>query len=209
MKIFTKTAFTLIEMLIAVILISLLIGLAIFSFKHQLLIIQKIQKVGINKILAYNELRSSLQSMKYYVVDDYDILNYPMKNLHLYFSGTQTEVNYITTNPLFSNDIAVVKLFCDSNQLKYQEEPLYGNINFLKPAVLENSKQISIYRELEKCEFEYFYGEKKFESLENKIPTTVVLNIKSQNIHDALYIDVKSDYNTSLGMVRNAIYPIE
>lgn len=208
-KISSKTAFSLVEMLIALILISLLIGLAVFSFKHQLLIIQKTKKTGINKVLVYNQLRSSIQSMKYYVVDDYDILNNQMKNLHFYFSGTKTEMNYITISPLFSDDIAVVELLCNGNELVYKEEPLYDNIDFLRPHVLEESREISIYKNLDKCEFEYFYGENKFEILNNIVPTTVVLNIISQDIYDPLYINVKSDYNTSLGIIKDALYPVQ
>ncbi len=195
------------EMLIAVILISLLIGVAMFSFKHLLLTMKKTDFKGINKVLKFNQLRTSIQSIKYYVVDDYDMLNHSMKNIHHYFSGTKMTMRYITSSPIFSEDIAVVKLSCIDESLVYKEEPLYGKIDFLRPGVLEESRQINIYNDLEVCKFEYFIKDKKFESVANEIPTAINIKIKNNKQKVDLYTNIKSDYNQTLGNTYNAISP--
>lgn len=197
------------EMLIAVVLISLLIGVAMFSFKHLLITMKKTDFTGINKVLKFNQLRTSIQSIKYYVVDDYDILNNPMKNLHHYFDGTKLQLNYITKSPLFSKDIAVVKLSCLEEALIYQEEPLYGKIDFLRPLVLEDSKRITIYRDLEICEFEYFIKDKKFETITNQVPTAININIKNYKQKIDIYSDIKSDYNITKWKIYDTIYPTD
>lgn len=197
------------EMLVGVILISLLIGVAIFSFRHQLITIQKTQKVGINSVITYNQLRTSLQSIKYYVVDDYDTLNYPMQNLHLFFSGTTNEMHYITNSPLFSNEIALVKLECLESNLLYHEEPLYGRIDFLRPELKEDSKKTALYENLEKCEFNYFKKDIKLSALQNDIPTAIVIDLTSKEILNRVYVNVQSDYNQSVGIVNEAIYPVD
>lgn len=204
-----RAAFSLVEMLVAVILITLLIGIAIFSFKYQLIAINKTQKVGINKVLAYNQLRSSIQSMKYYVVDDYDNLNKPMKNLHVYFNGTKDEVNYITTSPLFSKDIALVKLLCLDNELIYQEEPLYGNMNFLRPELGIESRKETIYNNLSNCEFKYIVKNNSIENLSNHIPNAIEIKLESIVYNNEFYINIRSDYNQSVGRIYNVMYPIE
>lgn len=197
------------EMLIAVILISLLIGVAMFSFKHLLLTMKRTDFTGINKVLKFNQLRTSIQSIKYYVVDDYDILNDPMKNLHHYFNGTKSTMKYITKSPLFSKDIALVKLSCLDNKLVYQEEPLYERIDFLKPAVLKNSRKVTIYNNLKICEFNYFIKNKKFEMLINQVPTNININIKNNKETLNIYTNIESDYNISRGVIYGAIYPDE
>ena len=201
-----RYAFTLIEMLVALILISLLIGVALFAFKSQLMMIQKARTSGIDSVLSYNQLRSSLQSMKYYVVDDYDVFGRDMKNLHFYFDGGKEKMTYITTNPLFSQDVAVAQLRCVDKKLIYKEEPLYGRINFLKPQVLEDSPKITLFKNLSVCEFSYNQAPTK-STLTNDIPRTVFIDIKSQTVLP-LCVKIKSDNNITLGIIQDAMYPI-
>ena len=202
-----RAGFSLIEMLVAVVLLSLMIGVAVFSFKYQLIAIQKTKKVGINKVITYNQIRTSLQSIKYYIVDDYDMLNYPMKKLHTYFKGTKTKINFITTSPLFSKDIALAKLECIEDSLIYQEEALYGDIDFMRPELKEESKSITFYSNLQKCEFNYLYDDIFVETLTDKIPKDIMLKLTQNEIINELYVNVKSDYNRSRGTVYDAIYP--
>lgn len=203
-----RTAFSLVEMLVAVILISLLIGIAVFSFKHQLLTIGNLKKVGINKVIHYNQLRASIQSIQYYIVDHYDIVNQPMKKFHPYFNGTKDEVNYITSNPIFSKDIAVVKVECLDDRLVYYEEPLYKDIDYLKPTFKKDSKQSTIYNDLDVCEFEYIKNNNNMQDILDDIPSSIVLSLSSKNRSSDLHIDIKSDYNQSKGYIYDAVYPV-
>jgi len=204
-----KSAFSLVEMLVGIILISLLIAIAIFSFKYQLMAIDKTQRVGINKVLKFNQLRGSIQSIKYYIVDDYDNLNYPMKKLHTYFIGTKNKINYITKNPLFSKEIAVIKLECIDNNLLYTEEKLYGNIDFLRPSVKEDSRKTTLYDNLNRCEFKYILNDIEYDELIDKVPSSIEIGLATMEIDEQFYINIKSDYNNSIKEVENAIYPVE
>jgi len=203
---FVRSGFTLVEMLVAMVLVSLLIGVALFAFRSQLIMIKKAKTSGIDMVLSFNQLRSSLQSMKYYVVDDYDAFGNDMKKLHFYFNGTKKEIDYITTNPLFSKNVAVVKLTCKDKELIYQEEPLYGRINFLKPQVLDDSKKLVLYKRLKSCDFFFFKNSKKLQTLKDEIPNSVYVDIKSNFIFP-LHINIKSDNNATLGIIYNAMYP--
>lgn len=188
-------------MLVAVILISLLIGIATFALKYELIAIHKTKKIGINKVITYNQIRSSVQSMKYYIVDDYDMLGYPMEQLHPFFDATKTEITYITQNPLFSQDEAVAQIKCEDNKLVYTEERLYANIDFLRPEILETSRRKILYDNLNDCSFSYLF---KIE-----IPSSVTINLSKNNQVSQIYINVKSDYNRSIGLVRDAMYPLK
>lgn len=204
-----REAFSLVEMLIAVILITLLIGLAIFGLKYQLMAIHKTKKIGINKVIKYNQLISSIESMKYYIVDDYDTLNYPMKNLHPYFNGTSSEISFITENPLFSRDIVLVQLKCEENKLLYREEKLYENMDFLRPQLKEQIPEKTFYKDLDKCSFRYILQNKEYEILQDKIPSSVIINLYKNNDINKIYINIKSDYNQSVRIINNAVYPVE
>jgi len=201
-----REGFTLIEMLVAIVLVSLLVSLAMFSFKYQFTIIKRAKSNGIKTLLRYNQLRSSLQSMDYYVVDDYNTFQNPMKRLHFYFNANKTEVDYITKNPIFSDNISVVKLFCKDKNLMYQEEPLYKRINFLEPEVKKDSQKAILFKNLDKCEFSYSIQNKQLDVLKEILPESIIINIKNKNI-EPIYVNIKSDYNISLGVMQDAIYP--
>ena len=204
-----KKAFSLVEMLVAVILISLLIGVAIFAFKYQLMAIAKTKKVGINKVLKYNQLKTSIESIRYYVVDDYDTLNQPMKNLHLYFDATKDSLNYITNSPFFYNETSVVHLQCIDNSLKYTEEKLYDKIDFLRPSVLQDSKSVDIYDDLQSCKFSFFKNSQIVDSIKDEIPTKIVFQFQKNDEIQKYIFSIKSDFNISIGLVKDAIYPIQ
>ena len=196
-----RAAFSLVEMLVAVLLLTLLIGVAIFAFKYQLIAIHKTKKVGINKVLVYNQLQSVLESISYYIVDDYDMLNKPMKNLHPYFQATKDEINFITTNPLFSKNIAIAKLSCKDDTLLYKEEKLYGDIDFLRPQLKEDSPERIFYKGIKNCAFHYEYI--------YTIPSTVAISFEKNDKKVEYYFHVQSDYNQSKGIIDDAIYPVE
>jgi len=204
-----KNAFSLVEMLVAVILLTLLIGVAIFALKYQLISIHKTQKVGIKKLIIYNQIRASLQSIKYYIIDDYDMLGYPMKQLHPFFTANASELTYITTNPLFSKDVAVAQMRCQNDKLLYKEEKLYGNIDFLRPKLLQNSREKVFYNNLDGCSFSYIFKNQSYENLDNKIPSSIIINLSKQHIQNQIYVNIKSDYNISIGIIRDAIYPLK
>lgn len=206
-----KKAFSLVEMLVAVLLITLLIGVAIFSFRHQLLIINKSETSGLSKVIDFNQLRTSIESMKYYVVDEYDSFNNPLKDLHYFFKGNEKKMEYITKNPLFSDEIALVNLICEDSKLVYIEEALYGRINFLSPKVLEDSKEKVFFNELEECKFNYYSDKKVFNELSRQIPLSININLSFKNKKEImnLYISIKSDDNTTFGRVYEAVYPVK
>ena len=69
-----RKAFTIVEMLVAIVLLTLLIGVALFSFRMQLITIHKTKLSSINRAVSYTQLRSVIASMKYYAVQEYDIV---------------------------------------------------------------------------------------------------------------------------------------
>lgn len=203
-----RAAFSLVEMLVAIVLVTLLVGVAMFAFKHQLIMIKKTKSTGINRAIIYNQIKTSVESIKYYVVDDYNIFDKPMKNLHYFFNGYEDSIEYITVNPLFSKEISVAKFVCEEGDLVYKEEPLYKRINFLKPSLHSDSKEQILLRGLEACSFFYIYNNEKTTVFKKNIPQKVVFVLKGSNMN-SIYIDIKSDYNISKFKIKDAIYPLD
>jgi len=201
-----KKAFTLVEMLVAIILLSLLIGVAVFSFKMQLMSIHKTKETGIVNIIEYVQLRSLLESIKFYVVDKYDVINRPMKNPHLFFHGSTNKIVFITTNPIYSNSDALVELKCDNGKLLYKEEALFFKMNYLQPSFSEAANTKVFYQNLKECSFKFILDKRETTNMFNKIPKDIELKIEKEDKNIYLYVQIKSDDYGILRKVKDAIY---
>jgi len=205
-----KKAFTLIEILVAIVLIALLIGVAVFSFRLQLITIYKVKTEGLKEVIKYTQLKDTLASIKYYVVDDYDMLNQPMKNLHYFFNGTEKTMIFISENPIFSESDALVKLLCNQDKLIYQEEPLFYRMNFLQPQLFSDSKKYVIYNNLTKCSFSYIdLHNEEYKTIDNFIPKAILLDLYQNKNDISLYCSIQSDDNRTKARIENAMYPTE
>jgi len=198
-----KKAFTLVEMLVAVVLLSLLIGIAMFSMRLQLITISKVKLHGISQVLKYNQLKTTIESMKYYAVQDYDMLNQPIKyQWHYFFHGDATQMLFITQNPIFDSGDTLVELKCLDDKLVYTQEPLYKRIDFLRPRLLQDSTRYVIYDDV-KCHFSYQnHKSKKIDSLIDDIPSYVIVKLDKEKF----FIKVKNDYNKTILDIFNRIY---
>jgi prepilin-type N-terminal cleavage/methylation domain-containing protein len=204
-----RRAFSLIEMLVAVILLTLLLGVALFSFRHLFITFRHVEKGAIDKTIIYNQIRSSIESMKYYVVDDYDALKRPMKNLHFFFKGEVDSMIYITTNANFSETTSLAKLSCVDDRLVYIEEKLYANQNYLQPDFSDSAEEITLYDNLSHCSFLYYKFLDTYSSnsaLKDFIPKYVELKLRSTNMDKDIFIAVRSDNNMSTRLDYDLLY---
>ena len=202
-----KKAFTLVELLIAVVLLTLLIGTALFSYRQVLLNITKAEKSSFNEVLKIHQIRTSIESMQHYVVDDYNQLNQPMKKLHIFFRGDQDSFQYISLNPTFSSIPSLSAFECKDNKLVYKEEMLYNRIDVNRPEFLEDSKEIIYWDDIDACKFEYFFNTEVLDKIRNRLPTAVkIYFIDSNEKEQVFFTTIKSDYNISSYIVYDLLY---
>jgi len=204
-----KKAFTLVEMLVSIVLITLLIGVAIFSFRMQLLTIYKTKTEAINDVLKYNQIQSAFESIKYYVIQEYDMLNQPIKKLDYFFEADQNHALFITNNPIYTEKVSLVEFSCVDNSLFYKEEPLYNsNMDYLQPAFSKkNYHKLKIYDALDKCEFYYIDQQGKLiRNIAKKIPKEVYLKIDKGKKDISIYVKIQEDDNLTAAKVYDAIY---
>lgn len=198
-----RRAFTLLEMLIAVLLLTLLVATAVYSFRFVLLNLSKQQFSGINRLLEYTQLRGSIASMRYYVVDNYDSFSNPMNQLHYFFKGNPKQMVYITQNPVFSNSTAVAKVECKDKKLLYTEEPLYRRIDFTQPKVLKDSSQKVLFSKLLNCEFIYHKNRQTQSQLEETLPDSVEFKLTTKKGALNFYVNIQTDFNVTKAYIEN------
>ena len=195
-------------MLVAIVLITLLIGVAIFSFRMQLLTIHKTRQESITAVLKYNQVKSALESIKYYVVQEYDMLHRPIKKLNYFFHGEERKVRFITNNPIYTDKVSLVELSCINNTLHYTEEPLYQVMDYLQPSFTpEKFRQHEIYNGLKGCGFYYINMQGKLvRRLSNTIPREIYLKMTREKKDISIYSQIQEDDNLTDAEIYNAIY---
>ncbi len=203
-----KKAFTLVELLVAVLLLTLLMGTALFSYRQVLINITKTQQKTFNDILKVHQIRTSIESMQPYVVDEYNNFNQPMKKLHIFFNGDRDGLTYISLNPTFSTIPSLSKLKCIDNKLIYKEEPLYtGSLNLNQPEFSKNYTKKIYWKEINDCRFSYILQENRVEMIKNQLPSLVEFSFvdKDEKLH-TMDISIKSDYNITASEVYRVLY---
>ena len=202
-----KKAFTLVELLVAVLLLTLLIGTALFSYRQVLLNITKAQTSTFTEVLKVHQIRTSIESMQHYVVDEYNQFDQPMKKLHSFFGGNQHYFQYISLNPTLSTIPSLSSFECKDNSLIYKEEPLYQRIDVNRPAFLDDTPFIVYWEDIQSCQFEYTLHGKVLNDLTNKIPTAIKIDfIDSNEKEHTLFSNIQSDYNITRAEIYELLY---
>lgn len=205
-----KKAFTLIEVLVAIVLLSLLIAAAVFAFRLELLTIKKIRQNGLQETLTYHQLHTAIESMKYYVVQDYDAVGRPMKSLHYYFHGLPQSVQFITTSPIMGSQDTLIRLKCEGDKLLYLQEPLFGRIDYLRPRLQSDSRKKILMKNLKKCGFSYVDENGRVTTtLKRVMPRKVMLFFKYKGEDRKYQFYVKSDDNYTISRVMNVMFSPE
>ena len=202
-----KKAFTLVELLVAVLLLTLLIGTALFSYKQILLNITKAQKSTFHEVLKVHQIRTSIESMQHYVVDDYNQFNQAMKKPHIFFSGEKNYFEYISQNPTFSTIPSLSYFECKENTLTYKEEPLYGSMDLNQPRFSEEHHVEAYWHDITACQFEYVVENKTLSSLISKLPEALNISfVDSNDKEHTIFTTIKSDYNITSLEVYELLY---
>ena len=141
--------------------------------------------------------------MQYYIVDDYNNLNQAMKQMHPFIEATDTQLLYITKNPVFSSDISLATIICDDDKLIYQEEPLFQKMDFLAPKMAEDSPKKIFFDDLVHCGLHYQFGR------DGELPRSVTVELKTQ-YDDIVYTTaIQSDFNSSTYLIERKVYDEE
>ncbi|MBN2824435.1 MAG: prepilin-type N-terminal cleavage/methylation domain-containing protein [Campylobacterales bacterium] len=169
-----QKAFTLIEMLISILLLSLIVATMMFGFKQSINELQRSKFIAPQKVIEFSQLRSLIKGMFPYVIEIQR--NFEDKKLEVYIYPKTDSLEFISKNPIYSHEISIAKLECREDKLIYYEKPLYSpTSNYLAPSLNEEDRKKSFFENLEECNFSYEWG-----TIGNN-PTLITLQFKPLN----------------------------
>jgi prepilin-type N-terminal cleavage/methylation domain-containing protein len=156
-----KKAFTLIEVLVAVFLLSLLLASLMFAFK---LFIKKLNDLVYTlptRSINYELIYKNISAFYPYFLQSRD-----KKQLKLFFKNEKNYIEYISNYPLYYNRMVISRLECSNHKLLYSESLLFDKKqNYNNPVVFQNNFKKVLFKYKHICKIDVQKNDNNFPEL--------------------------------------------
>ena len=212
MRAVLKNAFTLVEMLVVIVLLSMLIATAVFAYKNMIIHVKQTKRENFNTLYSFHYLRSSIHSMSYYVIQKEKNFTDEVigdDEFHYFFKGSKGQCTFISKSPLFNDAISVVSLRCKDEKLYYYENLLYGPQDYSHPRILESAVSKVLFNDLNSCQFHYIKKGNKTTELQDDLPNKIQLTIQKNDLAQNYYFKIKSNRTKTKRWISAEVYDDE
>jgi prepilin-type N-terminal cleavage/methylation domain-containing protein len=200
--------FTLLELLVAITIFSLIIGMAMFSLRYSFAVVRQIDAPFAEETQRMSKMRDSISSMFNYVTPSRDMFN-KKKDYATYFSGEPGNMTYISNSPPSGRAPAVCRISLINGDVVLEEAPLYGDkTNYLSPSLDNTDKKNHVIASgINSLRFEYLNNGKKESSLKATLPSMVRIIISTDSGEREYFNRVLTNYDDKARMMRGADGP--
>jgi len=188
-----KKGFTLIELLVTIVLFSLLLATALYSFRFVSLNIRKINNTNPIKAIKYDLLRGVFNSIYYYIDTTQEEIDFD-KKFYLYFYGESKKCRFISKSSIFHNQIVISELVYKDEELWYKESKIFDkNIDYRDLNSIKMNQKFIILRNVKKLKFKYLFNTIESDKLEKEIPQLISINFESNSKEYSYLFSIKSN----------------
>lgn len=170
-----RSAFTLIELLVTIVLFTLLLATALYSFRFASLDIRNINNTNPQQAMYYNKLRDTISSVYPYVH-----YNNKEPNIYLayyyYFEGKEAECYFISYSGFFYEGLVLSHLFYKEGELWYEERKVFTNeVDYANLKELSFTQKVLLEHDISGLSFVYVDFQGSSKEMFKKIPTLIQL----------------------------------
>lgn len=204
---FRKTrAFTLVELLVAIAIFSLLISIITFSFVQSGNIIKHLDFSYSDDFRKIERLRDSIGSIFFYVAQD-NKFGKAEEKFFKYFYGERDKLRYVTNLDFKGKKRLVLhEISQERNQIILKEEPIFsGNANYLNPEFTDNVKQYVLFKDVEDFVVNYFADGVEKTSIKENYPSLIYILVTQQGERYEYIFDVKEN-NSDIEQIYEEMY---
>jgi prepilin-type N-terminal cleavage/methylation domain-containing protein len=201
--------FTLLELLVAITIFSLVVGMAMFSLRYSFGIFRHLDAPFAEATQRSSRLRDCLSSTFNYICVTTDQFNMK-KSFSTYFYGERDRVSFVSTRPLAVKGLALCRITLRDRDVVLEEAPIYtpGN-DYLKPTLESPQKQETVlYANVTGLNFEYFQGDRKVTSLKEEIPSLVRMELTDDNGPREFFYRITTDFVEKKQLIRGLHEPL-
>lgn len=191
-----RRAFTLIEVLVAMVIVALLSATGMFAYKMAISQISRQNGVTFHDAMVYGRLQNLFHGTYFYTIqkskeftDDFDVL--------YLFEASPRRILFVSDMPLYGDRLALVELFLKEGKLLYRQSPVYDDRqNYKNPAIFDDAPTVTLLENLENPRFvfkKYYDLPKDYTS---KIPGLVELLYRRDGMDRAMIFSPRYEVYT-------------
>lgn len=193
-----RGAFTLIELLVTIVLFSLLLGVALYSFRYISLNMRTINNTNPQTAMTFNFLKDVFAST-YPYIDTNSKKRVGRERYFHYFEGKEKSCRFVSSASLFYDEIIVVSLFIEDKKLYYTEGKIFGTeIDYKNLNLIHLKKKIKVLDNIERLSFSYKLNNKMSHHLSKRIPEGVRMNFQQKSKKYSYIFSIQSKQNIRL-----------
>jgi len=193
-----RQAFTIIEVIVTFVIMSMLIFFAIYSFRYSISNIRHAVYYLPKKTITYSLLDKTFSGIYYHVVEKNP------KEFVDFFYGDSTKMIFITSSPFFSKQLSFSSLSYKDKKIIYTEDKLYTKyMNFTEPKMTSQAKEIVLFENISLCTFTYIMDNG---DINKSVSEVIPIGIDINKYH--LIFSIGSDYKNNKVYMYNEKYPM-
>ena len=193
-----RYAFTLIELLVTIVLFSLLLVVALYSFRYVSLNIRNINNTNPQTAMTFNLLKDVFSSVYPYIDTDTS-KRVGRERYYHYFEGKEKSCRFVSSSSLFYDELIVVHLFLEDEKLYYAEGNIFSKeIDYKNLDAIKLKQKIKVLDNVEMISFSYKLNDKSYKHISRVIPEGIRINFEKRSKKYSYIFSVKSKQNVRL-----------
>jgi len=191
-----KSAFSLIEVLVAMVIVSLITTTGMFSFKLAINQIDRQSSLSFDEPIHFSQLKNLFNATYFYTEEKKE--QFTPAELFEYkylFRKSENEITFVSSAPIYSKKLSLVNLKIIDNKLMYKEEEIYNpKQDYKKPIFLEDTSEHELLTDIKNAKFTY---EKPIDlpaDISSRVPKLVKLEFVRNDVDFTYIFDIKYNF---------------
>jgi len=190
-----KSAFSLIEVLVAMVIVSLITTTGMFSFKLAINQIDRQSSLSFDEAMRFSQIKNLFNAAYFYVEEKKDRFN----NEHFYyeylFNKDEKEITFVSNAPLYGKNLSLINLKIVNDKLIYKEEKIYSRKqDYKNPIFLDGAIEHILLNDIVNAKFSYEEPIDLPKDLTSNIPKIIKLEFLKDNKKLMYIFDTKYDF---------------
>jgi len=205
----SNDGFTLLELLVAITIFSLVIGMAMFSLRYTFGVFRHLDAPFAEETRRITGLRDCIASTFVYIGERSDMFN-RNKEFYTFFYGEPDRLTFITSKPLILTGMAICRLSLRDGAVVLEESPVYANdSNYLNPSILPGERRETIiFHDVKSFSLEYFQGGVKLDAIKEDLPSLIKVVLQTEEKREEFCCRISTDFNNKKQLVRGMNEPL-
>jgi len=192
-----RLAFSLIEVLVAMVIVSLITTTGMFAFKMSLNQIDRQSSLTFEEAMHFTQLKNLINGTYFYIIEEKDPYNITQFDYKYLFQKDEHEITFVSDAPIYGKKLSLINLKINNNTLIYKETPIYSKESDYKhPLFSKKTTKHILFKNINNAKFTY---EEPIDLPQDKYFTTKIqklikLEFEKNNEHMTYIFDIKYNF---------------